>query len=278
MAHACTAQASLIAHDFSDAADNAPLLNTGGGSGFTGNWGATTGVNASTSRIKYDADLNLSYSGGGYAIAQTGTGLAYGDFDQFRGINRPSDPDVGGTVWFSILVQSVSATYHAGIQFNSHADLPYTGFDYTRGSFDAGIRTNQLEVRYNGVTTSDLAPLSAGQTHLLLGRIIFQDNGVNDRLDLWADPADVQALGTPLFSAANGDLGTQLFLPGVFAYGAANSPSARLDALRISDGNGNAATAYFEVTGVVPEPGTLALGLLGACLLARRRGLCRAGR
>lgn len=268
------ARASLITHDFDSAADNATLIGTGGGSGFSGNWGVSTGAGAVTSRIKYDVDANLAYTGGGYAITPSGTGRAYGDFNAFRGLNRQADPDLGGTVWFSLLIQGNSSTAHAGIQFNNHADLPYAGNDYDRGAFDAGIRVDQLEVRYNGVVSTGLQTLAAGQPHLLLGRIVFQDNGLNDRLDVWADPPDLSSLGSPVFSAATGNMGVNLFLPGIFAYGTsniANTPNAYLDALRLSDGNGNATVAFQEVTGVVPEPGTLGLSLLGLALLFRRR-------
>jgi hypothetical protein len=268
------ASASLVVADFEAVTDNAALLNTGGGSGFSGNWGPSSTVGANTSRIKYDVDANLSYSGGGYAITQTGTGNAYGDFNAFRGINRTLNPDLTGEVWFSLLVRTVTANGHAGLQLNNHADSPFTGQDYNRGAFDVGIRADQLEVRYGSVTSGNLLPLSAGETHLLLGRLVFEDNGVNDRLDVWADPADLSSLGLPAFSANSANLGAQLFLAGVFAYGSldqTNAYNAAVDALRISDGGGNPVTAYFEVTGVmVPEPSTLAL-LLAALPFLRRR-------
>lgn len=272
--------AAIIREDFSYV-DNSALLNQSGGSGsWSGAWGASTGASANTSRIRADAGVNLSYSGGGYAISQSGTGRAFGDFNGFRGINRYIDSNLIGTVWFSILGQNLLATDHGGLQFNNHADAPYTGIDYNNGNFNVHLSGNSLIVRYGGVDSASLATLALNQTHLLLGRITFQDSGANDRLEVWANPADLTNLGVPLFSSNTADIGSDLFLAGIFSYGAStNIEQGYLDALRISDGGGNPVLAFTEVSGVIPEPRLLmSLGFAVAAALfvckKRKRAFC----
>lgn len=258
-----SSHAALVSEDFSYA-DNSALLGQSGGSGsWTGSWGASTTSGSNTGRIKADADANLSYSGGGYAISQTGTGRAFSDINAFRGINRYIDTNLTGTVWFTVLAQNLLSTDRNGIQFNNHADAPYTGLDYSNGNFNVHLSGSSLIVRYGGADSSSLATVALNQTHLLLGRITFQDSGVNDRLEVWANPTDLTNLGSPLFSNNTADIGADLYLAGVFGFGAASSTNVAqgyLDALRISDGGGNANNAFFQVTGViVPEPGAIAL-------------------
>lgn len=270
------ASAAVVVEDFNYPTDNQVLLGATGGSGWSGGWGASTGAGANTSRIRVDIDANLTYSTGGYSVAQTGTGRAYGDFNGFRGINRFINTNMAGTVWFSALVQNTDASHHAGIELNNHADAPFTGTDYNQGLFDTQISNTSLVVRYNGTDNTIAGPTFAlNQTHLLVGRIVFQDNGINDRLDVWADPADLSNIGAPLFSAATADMGADLFLAGYFGYGnlnTGNTIQGMADALRFSDGGGNANTAFTDVTGVsVPEPGAVLLLPAALGLLARRR-------
>ncbi|MCX5683546.1 MAG: PEP-CTERM sorting domain-containing protein, partial [Planctomycetota bacterium] len=114
--------------------------------------------------------------------------------------------------------------------------------------------------------------LALGQTHLIVGQWVI--GAGNDSLSVWADPADLQHIGAPLFTQSDADAGAALYLAGVFAYGSSSSGTSRqgkLDALRISDGGGDLPTAYQDVTGVSPEPATLALVLAGLAALARKK-------
>ncbi|QNN21422.1 PEP-CTERM sorting domain-containing protein [Planctomycetales bacterium ZRK34] len=255
------ASAAVVTEDFTYA--NGTLSGKGGGSGWSLLWGQNTG--GATSRVLVSSSTNLSYSTGGYNITQTGTGYGYGDFNDFRGVNRPISTNLTGEVWFSMLVLNNDADDTAGIQLNAHNDPPTTNLDYTRGNFDVGLFGSELRVRYDGTDYGSLATLSTGSVHLLVGQIQF--NGTTDRLRVWADPADLQSLGTALFDQATADLGTDLYLAGVYAYGAQQvSAQGQFDALRLADG----ADAYYAVTGV-PEPGSFTLLALGAAICVRRR-------
>lgn len=270
------ASAAVVVEDFNYATDNQVLLGATGGSGWSGAWGPSTGVGQNTSRIRVDIDANLTYSTGGYNISQTGTGRVYGDFNAFRGINRYIDTNLTGAVWFSALVQNTGSSHHAGVQFNNHADAPFDQTDYNQGLFDVEIANTDLVVRYNGTNNTIVGPSFAlSQTHLILGRITFQDNGANDKLEVWADPADLTNLGSALFTANSADIGADLFLAGYFGYGSSNVTNTMqglADALRFSDGGGNPDTAYLDVTGVsVPEPGGMMVVPVAIGLLVRRR-------
>ena len=161
---------------------------------------------------------------------------------------------------------------YAGIQFNNHADAPYTGIGYNRGPFDIMLHGTDLTVHYNGADSASLATLALGQTHLVVGR--WGIGAGNDSLSVWADPADLQSIGAPLLTKNDADAGAALYLAGVFAYGSSTSGTSRqgkLDALRISDGVGDVTTGYQDVTGVTPEPATVALVLAGLAFSRRRR-------
>jgi len=271
-------QAALVLDDFNYGNDSQAMnaIASPGGSGWTGKWGATTGT--STGKMFIDRDANLTYSGGGYAITQSGVGRAYGVYTAFRGINRYIDINLTGEIWFSVLLQTVTSSpvSHAGLQFNAHADAPYSGNDYDIGKWHVELVANSLQVRYNGANYPNLATLTLGQTHLIVGRLVV--GAGNDTMEVWADPADLTNLGTPLFSASSADMGNAVYLGGVFAYGEGGTETTRgyIDALRISDGGGNAAQAFYDATGVVaiPEPSVAAMaaaGLAWVMMRGRRR-------
>lgn len=267
LVYGSSADAATIVDDFSYSSGT--LSTQGGGSGWTGTWGA----GGSTSRILVDNTSNLSFDLGGYDVAQTGIGLATGNFNAFRGINRFIDVNLTGTIWFSILINNSGTDDHTGIQFNNHADTPFSGIDYEQGLFHAELAGTDLQIRYNGTTTTAASGFALNTTHLLLGRITLADG--NDRLELWADPVDVLNPGTPLFNESSADMGANLFLAGVFAYGSSDIASTggnhgKLDALRISDGGGDATQALNAVVGV-PEPSSAILLLTGGLLFGTRR-------
>lgn len=265
-------RAAIISEDFSYA--SSPLMNLSGGSGFNGAWGASTGASQLTSRVRAVSGSDLSYSGGGYNITQAGSGYAFCDYNQFRGINRYTASDLTGDVWFSALLQVASSSDHIGVQFNNHARPTYTGSDYAAGPYMIELSGTNLNVFYNSTSVSTIAVTDAtlSQTHLLLGKWTVDNTaGANDRLQVWLDPADLTSLGTPVFDAATANLGDNLYLVGIFGSGSSNVSANTInkgfvDAIRVADGT----DAFNSVTGIpVPEPAGL-LVLLPALLLLRR--------
>lgn len=267
LVYGTTASAATVIDDFSY--PDGQLQGQIGGSGWSGKWG----VGGSTSRVLLDASSNLTFSLGGYNVLQTGTGLVTGNFNAFRGINRSIDIDLTGTIWFSVLINNAQADDHTGIQFNNHAEPPANGIDYEEGLFHTEIFGTDLVVQYNGTESTVATGLSLGTTHLLLGRITLTEG--NDRLELWANPADVLNPGAALFDESSADMGASLFLAGVFAYGNNDGATGgtihgQLDALRISDGNGDPAQALQAVVGV-PEPSSALLLLTAGLILGSQR-------
>ena len=255
LASAGAARATVVSEDFSYAAGELRNMSGGGTGWYDGSvgWGATTGT--ATSKVLVDPSANLTTAVGGYNITQTGTGLAYGRYNTLRGVNRYIDTDLSGTVWFSALLRNPLSTDRAGIQFNNHADEPFGGDDYNRGNFDVGLYGQDLRINYGGTLGPSVATLPVGQTHLVVGKMVV--GAGNDSLEVWADPADLQDLGTPAFSQADADMGGDLYLAGVFGYhqrGGGDSDSGQIDALRISDGDGDPAQAFTDVVGPPPPP------------------------
>ncbi len=246
-----TALGALVLDDFTYTPDNTGLVPKSGGSGWDGSWGGS----GNTSRVLIDADANLTYAGGGYDVPQIGSGRSYGDFNGFRGVNRNIDTNLVGTVWFSALVENVNDGGHAGIQFNNPRN---SNLDYIRGNFDAGLNgSDQLEVRWGGSNFTSSSTYTLGDTHLILGRILV--GAGNDSMDVWVDPANLATLGTPVLSLSGADMGADVFRAGVFSYGSSNTvrvPNGYVDALRMSDGDGNNAQALYQVSGFIPEPST----------------------
>jgi hypothetical protein len=266
-------QAVTLVEDFSYASGNITGLGTATG-GWGGVWGAAGNA---TGRININSTSNLTYSGGGYNISQTGTGYASGNYgNQFRGINRPVATPMTGTIWFSMLIYNIDAGDHTGMLLNQNA-----GNDYDAGTnFAFGLLGTSLQINYAGTILTDTnATFALNTTHLIVGRITV--GAGNDTLSLWADPTSLSNLTntTPNLTVTNRDIGSNLNEVGFFTYSTTSTDTVvhgRADALRVSDGNGDANAAFFAVTGVnlVPEPTRAALALLSltALLLPRRRG------
>jgi hypothetical protein len=250
-----TASAALVASD----------LNTGGvgglETGFSDEW------HAGSSNVYISTATDLTYAN--YGISQTG------DTQRIMASNAsPDRQDVrtlttamSGEIWFTVLVNVPTGGNYAGLTFNN------TGNSYDPVTTGARILmgASQLQVGLSGdAAATGTGTFSAGTTHLLLGQMTV---GVgNDTLNVWVDP-DVNAAGGPSgLGTANFTSTTVDFAASITDIGAAGSKGTAAevysDAFRLSD----TGTAFFDVTGVVPEPSTTALlGLGGLALIFRRR-------
>jgi hypothetical protein len=267
---ASAARATLVRADFNDNTAG-QLQGQGGGSGFAASstWAGATGPAVVAGDLTAPASTH-------YALAQTaGTAQSLQAASTVTASagqdNRAPAATLAGTVWFSFLVDPASSNARGGIGFN------------TTGATSADPRVlsvgTTLYVGYGGATTTPPGPITVsnqftvGQTSLVVGRIIINDNGSNDRISVWVNP-DVTALAsasppTPAVDTATLDqFGTGLSQVTVSSYtGTSGTASGIVDAVRLSD----SPTAQTDVTGV-PEPaaaGAFALSALG--LLPRRR-------
>jgi hypothetical protein len=148
--------------------------------------------------------------------------------------------------------------------------VPYSDIDYGRGDpkLEVGIDVTQFRLQYG--STEVLGPeggMAFGQTHLIVGKLNV--GAGDDTISVWADPADLNSLGTPLTGSVN--IGDSLYLVGLGGYNTApdNAVMAAYDAIRLSNGT----AAFADVTGV-PEPGAIVLlltGLVGLAAYAWRK-------
>lgn len=238
-----TAGALMVVEDF-EFYPEGPLGKNAGGSGFSGAW--TLNVDNGT----LSNGVDLVYPATGYEVAGLTPGaLNCGSLKASLLCNREFAAPFYGTsagraVWFSTLVRFTSPG-RVGWNFNSRTT--------SRNDSDAGFLCVGTDLRklVNGVLTSTGVTLAANVTHLILGCVGLKDTG-SSTVRLWLDPADCTSAGT---------LGAeQVSFDAVFDNGCITevgldiyAGETFLDALRISDGNGDAEQAFRDVTKDTPK-------------------------
>lgn len=171
-------------------------------------------------------------------------------------------------LWMRILWQPHDTSLD-GEYFNFRRDTSGDGRIVIRRNNTLGIdgERNDLMVDPFGgdaEVADEFATLSGGDTHLLLFRLtIDRASGVDDTVDLWADPTatSVSGLGTPTASVTanlldgDNDQLSQFDFTGDNVY--------LLDEFAIGE-------TFNDVT-TIPEPSALGLLLLGGAAMLRRR-------
>lgn len=177
-----SARAQVIA-DFNDISSGT-LLNQAGGTGFTGNWNAGTGVVQAVS-----GDL-FGPSGTAYGIFQTGNARsvqsvhASASRRQARTIDPAALPSTTDPVWFSFLVSNTTAGQAAGIDFNNAGTSTALAVD--QRILLSG--TNLFVGGTTGATVDVSSKYSLGQTGLIVGKLSTGGIGDPEALDLWFNP------------------------------------------------------------------------------------------
>lgn len=259
LAMAGSAGATLVVADFNDL-NAGPLLGQAGGTGFSGSWIASANPQVVAGDLTAPAATNYAITqsaGTAQSVRSTGTSDATNG-QSSRALSTP----LAGTVWFSFLLNAPDATSRAGISFNS------TGSGAGGARMDAS--GTSFFISYGaGVTQTNRFTL--GQTALVVGQVVVDENGTNDRLRLWINP-DVSTLNentttNRVFDASNANwVNSSITSVALQSYGSSTS-GGFVDAVRASDGP----NAFFDATGV-PEPTGLASVLVGGlALVARRR-------
>jgi len=252
------AQALLVSEDFSypllKAGD--PLVGADGGRGWKGAWQGNAG-------ILFNRDTNLAYSfpvPGSRRGESQDSGSLYSQTPNYRAVYRNLAAPVSGEIWFSCLFRT-GGTGSGGLVFNATAanasggSLP-TAWSILLDSSDANDR--RLNVTVNGVTSLVQSGIPMGKNIFILGRMVTGRDGA---FDLWVNPELGGITGLDEFTAApdfsdrkaaNPDA---VFSLGIAAFrGAGGSSIFRLDALRLSDGEGNADAAFAETGGFFLSP------------------------
>jgi len=240
------AQALTVVEDFEFYA-NGPLGNNAGGSGFKGAW--TT----NTSMFSVNATTNLKYSATGYEASCLSTGAVAATTTSGALIKRAFAAPIPGTtsgktVWFTILIRPTSGG-RMGFNFNA------TGTDRTTAISGFISVGTDFRIVTNGVLFSAGKTLTANTTCLILGSMVLYDTGAST-VSYWLNPSNLTSTNTvglpdltyqPVF---NNSLGASIANVGIEAYSDAN---CLMDAIRVSDGNGDADQAFLDVTRATPK-------------------------
>jgi hypothetical protein len=245
------ARALTVVEDFEFYASG-PLGAYAGGAGFKGRWSTDATAPYVTNT------LNLEYSAPGYEVTCLGTGLVAaistkGTLSK-RSLAAPlPGTSAGRTVWLSTLIRPTK-NGRVGWHFNA------SGTDRTSapaGFLVVGAGTSSSDFRKlaDGVLTSTGVSPKVNITHLILGSVLLKDTG-EATVSYWVNPADLTStntLGTPTltFGATfSNTLGSAFVNIGIEAY---SDPACGMDALRVSDGNGDADQAFLDVTRATPK-------------------------
>jgi hypothetical protein len=262
------ASAAYISEYFDHGDTQVNLDGLGGGFGWGGDWVRTAGYGSAGDYTKYMPTTNLGSAVPGYENLDNVGGSA-GGASRLNRTTWRSTGGLDGTIWMSMLIRFNQGfdSGHSVISFNAlHSDETTVPNRFSVRPGNAG-NTPQNFIYNNVLTTvpSSTFNFVTNQTYLMMVRIVIDETGTNDRLDIWthvADATSIATLGTPNFSQADADVfGLSLNTLGLVVR------DTRFDAIRIS----NAANAFrFVTTGIIPEPASaVLLGLAG--LLALRR-------
>lgn len=260
------ARAGLVVANFNDL--TAGTINgQAGGTGFTGNWTGSTGGTV------FAGDL----SSANYNEPQTGTALRYRNANSTglrQNFRTPTASTLTNTVWFSFLAMAETTGDRAGLSINAATGTPFAD----PGTVYAYFTGDTLNYSFGTGTANTLAaaaPLAS--TALVVGKLTISSSGA-DGIQLWVNPdlianPDITTI-TPVYSSNAVD-----FLSSITTLGAVaarrdtgTSGGGDVDSIRFSDGGGNSAQAYYDVTGI-PEPSSLLCitSLAGIALLRRPR-------
>lgn len=239
-----TARANLAIADVGDLVVG-NLAGQAGGTGWTGNWSGSAQI------FVTGGDLTSPL----YAAAQSGTpqrirsSNTSGLRQEFRRLAAPATNEL----WFSFLAQTANATTGAGLSFNPPTASP---FDNPSNAFIHLIGTNLL-YRF-GHTSDQLATnrIAISNTVLVVGRLVLVGGEAADSVSFWINPdlvADpVIAHYPPVYSDSSLHFLDRLTNIGVIAHNSGGSTAffGNVDNLRISDGSGDPAAAFLDVTGI----------------------------
>lgn len=256
------AAVSLVA-DFNDITIGA-LNAKGGGTGWTAaNWAGSNTLSV----VATDLTSPL------YSLTQGGTAQhIQGSNNGIRQDFRTAAAPATGELWFSFLALTTSATTGAGLSFNAPTSTP---FDNPGSAFLQFVGTSLIYRFGDAADQTQLNKISLNDTTLIVGQMILNGGGAADTIKIWVNPnlvADpVITNYTPAISSSALNFADSITHIGAILHNTGGTVnSGHLDAIRISDGNGNSNAAFQAVTGV-PEPSVVALSVLAAGVFSIRR-------
>ena len=268
--------ATVLIADFNDLTTGA-LQTKAGGTGFSGTW------SGSANPAVFAGDLTSSL----YSRPQSGTSqlLRGTNSGSVRQNFRAVATSPAGEVWFSFLTR-VDET-NTGLSFESagislNPSSTSTPFD-NLGNFYVVHTGDTIEYSFGAGTAGVVTGLAGGvvganstqYSGLFVGRLVINGSGAADTVSVWYNPdltanPDITSY-TPFYSSSSVNALDAITTLGAATYQTGNLGGGELDNILFSDGGGDSAQAFFDVTGV-PEPGsTTLLALAAAAAFSRRR-------
>jgi hypothetical protein len=186
--------------------------NLAGNNGGTGDWGDPIGAWAGAGTVVSAADANAAWGGtdnsGGVhrasglatrAISTTFVGSSSVPLYFSAEFQKNGPQGIAGTAGYAVFLaltnndstvnNSVTNTVRVGL------NMPSSGaqaFNARIGTGTSGDQVNTQFGSYAHSTDGATTPSYVGSTVLLVGKIEFNVDGVNDRLTVWADPTGVE--------------------------------------------------------------------------------------
>jgi len=261
------ASATLVVQDFNDAAAGNLSGQSGIGTGAGAAWAGSSSLDVVAGDLTPIASTN-------YAITQAGTAQSVTHDAQFNTSARKSTVALdtaltGSEIWVSFLVnQNGQSGGRVGVLFNQSNTSAGASPTNPR-LFAIGDNIEAWMAADNEIEVIDTFNEAFDNTVLVLAKIDYNPVG-DETLSVWVDP-DVTALGaadgTVVSDWLDSDGITSVSVQTYVGGGSQGDPTPFIDSVRLSDGS----NAYQDVTGVVPEPTSLALLAFGATLVGSRR-------
>lgn len=259
LASAQVGHATLVQATFND--NTAGVLDgQSGGSGFATSWAASpvNAINVVAGNLTAPVATNYALTQSGTAQSAQGSTTS-GTYTR----NLTTALGTGSTVWFSFLLQPTT---------NGRVAVDLGSTVGTERMLAVGTTLRAI-LAAGGSDHSSSSVYTVGQSALMLGKIEIDAGGVDslhggnyDLVSLWANPDLTNLPVTPNLYITDtnfASLATGLTKLAIESY-STDASVPPIDLVTVSDG----ASAYQDVTGVVPEPSILAmlLGLGGLCL------------
>ena len=254
--------ASVIAYDgFETYTATADLNGGNAGTGFTGPWAAV--ADHATVQPKTMDDPNGNVDGGNQALRfQPTTNLS--DVSSF--IQR-TIPGTSDTLYMSLLVRKEVMASDDFVNFQVSDGA--TG--NTTAALGVGLRNNTGNPFFarvgssNSGQTTNAAATNANEDYFIVAKFSKDGSSTFNRTDLFINPTSLTEPTTANATAISGVTGlTSLSLFSVRHFQPEAGDTLFIDELRF-------ATTFEDAVTVVPEPASLASGLVGLVLIAARR-------